>query len=198
MPRGKKGTGEQQQQFEDGEDNAVAARQQDGDVPVQLNEGESSTPPWARKLILDVTSVQNFIKDHLPFIQATTTRTELELASLATRINNAHKNAKKPRTILVKFLLYEDKERILRVSRQRKELFFKSSKFLIFPEYSVDMSRKRMEFNAIKAALHRLIVPFKLLVPARLVVHTGAKTHSYDNPVKARADLPRLLPDIRF
>lgn len=86
----------------------------------------------------------------------------------------------KPCTNLAKLLWFEDKEKIRRASQKNKELSFKSQKFLIFQDYSAAVSRKRMEYNAIKAALHRQDVSFKLLFPACLVVNIGTETHSYD------------------
>lgn len=55
-----------------------------------------------------------------------------------------------------------------------------------------------MEYNAVKAALHHQNVSFKLLFPARLIVKIGMKTYSYDTVTKARGELLRLMPTIRF
>lgn len=239
-------------------------------------------------MILELGSVQREMNEHLPTIQATTSRIESELSSLASRINQAeqrisdvedqlaplsaiHKaleiwtkelsqkvdylenysrgnnlrivnipesmegsNIKtfttdllreilqipedqpapelervhrlgsqrgqndKPHTILLKLLRFEDKERILGASRKSKELTFKSQKFFIFQDYSATVSRKRMAYNTVKAALHQHNIPFKLIFPARLVVKMGTETRSYDTLAKAKEELSHLLPAVRF
>lgn len=52
---------------------------------VYNNEQPVSTPPWAQNIILELGSVQQRMAEHLPIIQTTTTKVELELSSLATR-----------------------------------------------------------------------------------------------------------------
>lgn len=48
-----------------------------------------TAPLWAQKMILELGLVQREMKEHLPTIQATTSRIESELSSLASRINQA-------------------------------------------------------------------------------------------------------------
>uniref|UniRef100_A0A3Q3E900 L1 transposable element RRM domain-containing protein n=1 Tax=Labrus bergylta TaxID=56723 RepID=A0A3Q3E900_9LABR len=50
---------------------------------------EEPCPPWAEKIIQEITSVQEKINIHLPTIQATTARIESELASLTNCITTA-------------------------------------------------------------------------------------------------------------
>ena len=262
----------------------------DADDPETENDNEQpvSTPLWAQKIILELGSVQQRMEEHLPTIQATTTRIETELSGLATRITQAEQRIsdvedqlsplaakckkleastsdlaqkvdylenysrrnnlrivnipenmegatiktftadllkavlqipadqlapelervhrlgaergqnEKPRTILLKLLRFEDKERILKASRKSKELVFRSQKFFIFQDYSVAVSRRRMEYNTIKAALHQRSIPFRVLFPARLLVKIGPKSYSFDSPSKAKEELSHLLPDARF
>ena len=274
-------------------DASASLLQQDGGSTVaktsEDNREQSDTvPPWAQRMIQELGSVQQKIQEHLPTIQATTTRIESELTSLATRVNQAEQRIsdmedtlsplsagykalesstsvlaqrveylenysrrnnlrlvnipegmegtniksfatdllkdilripddqtapevervhrlgpqrgqnEKPRTILLRLQRFEDREKILRASRMNKELSFKSQKFLIFQDFSAEVSRRRMEYKPIKAALHERNIPFKLLFPARLVVKIGTQTHSFDTPSKAKAELSRLKPTIRF
>lgn len=60
----------------------------------------------------------------------------------------------KPRTILLRLLRFEYKKRILGALWKSRTLTFKSQKFFIFQDYSSTVSRKRMEYNVVKAALH--------------------------------------------
>lgn len=50
-------------------------------------EHSNIVPPWAQKMILELSSVQQKIKEHLPTIQATTSKIEAELSGLAIRID---------------------------------------------------------------------------------------------------------------
>ena len=71
-----------------------------------------------------------------------------------------------PRPILVKLLSLEDKQQILRLSREKKELKYKSNRVHIFPDISAGLVLKRRQFDNIKKKLSELNMKYSLLYPA--------------------------------
>lgn len=75
-----------------------------------------------------------------------------------------------PRPILVKFLHFQDKLKILRFAREKNELVYKGSRVHIYPDFSAGVMEKRRLFNPIKKRLRDLGIKYALLYPATLRV----------------------------
>ncbi|KAL7383682.1 hypothetical protein ABVT39_021618 [Epinephelus coioides] len=87
-----------------------------------------------------------------------------------------------PRPILVKFLLLQDKVKILRLAKAKKELFFSGVRIYIYPDYSAAVLQKWREFNNIKKKLRELNIKYSLLYPATLKVTTNGKSRLFCCP----------------
>ncbi|KAL7846627.1 hypothetical protein SRHO_G00216070 [Serrasalmus rhombeus] len=74
----------------------------------------------------------------------------------------------KPRVMIVLFHSFQDKEWVMRKSRD--ELVYKGNRLGFFPDYSTELSRRRAAFQPVKAILFQRGVRFTLLYPARLRV----------------------------
>lgn len=85
----------------------------------------------------------------------------------------------KPRTILVKLLHFEDKVKILRLVRERKQLHYNGNQILIFPDYSAELLKRRISFNPVKKKLRELNLKFSLRYPSRLFVWIEGKEHQF-------------------
>lgn len=87
-----------------------------------------------------------------------------------------------PRPILVKFSHFQDKLKILRLSREKRELLFNGSRVHIFPDFSASLVQKRREFDLHKKKLLAMDFKYSLLFPCTLkVIHEG-KTRLFRSP----------------
>lgn len=120
--------------------------------------------------------------------------TGTEVFSSPPEIERAHRSLgprpgdgdrEKPRTFIVKFLRYQDKERVLRWARQHK-LDYGGCVLRVYPDISASLAKKRAAFNGVKNSLYRDGIKFRLLHPARLQVSFRNGTYMFDTPQKAQ------------
>lgn len=72
-----------------------------------------------------------------------------------------------PRPILVKFLHFQDKVRILRLARERRELTYMGAHVHIYPDFSAGLIKKCRQFDAVKKKLCAADIKYSLLYPVR-------------------------------
>lgn len=80
-----------------------------------------------------------------------------------------------PRPILVKFQLFQDKVKILRLAREMKELSYKGTRVHIYPDFSAGLIKKRRQFDAVKKKLRAVDIKYSLLYPSTLRVMVQGK-----------------------
>lgn len=78
-----------------------------------------------------------------------------------------------PRPILVRFLSFQDKVNILRLSRQKGELFINKTRIHFYPDYSAELVKQRREFEPIKKKLWDMNMEYSLLYPSVLRINCG-------------------------
>ncbi|CAL1584216.1 unnamed protein product [Knipowitschia caucasica] len=89
-----------------------------------------------------------------------------------------------PRTFMVCFHYFQEKEKALRWAREH-ELKYKGCSLRVYPDLSAALAKKRAAFNAIKHELYERKIIFHLLHPARLRVRVGDETRVFDTPKDA-------------
>ncbi len=98
-----------------------------------------------------------------------------------------HNSRASPRTILVKFSHFQDKLRIMKLAREKKELLFNGTRVHIFPDFSASLVQQRREYDSHKKKLRDLDIQYSLLFPCTLkVVHEG-KTRLFRSPEEVEA-----------
>lgn len=82
-----------------------------------------------------------------------------------------------PRPILVKFLHFQDKVKILRLAREKKDLLYKGTRVHIYPDFSAGLIKKRRQFDDVKKKLRAVDIKYSLLYPCtlRVMVHGKPK-----------------------
>lgn len=92
----------------------------------------------------------------------------------------------RPRTFMVCFHRFQEKERALRWARQH-ELKYHGTVLRVYPDLSTALAKRRAAFNAVKQSLYQKGVRFQLLYPARLRVMFGEDTRHFETPEEAKA-----------
>uniref|UniRef100_A0A3B3H8H7 L1 transposable element RRM domain-containing protein n=1 Tax=Oryzias latipes TaxID=8090 RepID=A0A3B3H8H7_ORYLA len=90
-----------------------------------------------------------------------------------------------PRPILVRFLHFQDKLNILRLSRDKKELLFKGNRVHIYPAFSAGFMEKRRLFTTVKKKLRDLDIEYAMQYPATLRVQVAGKRLFFRSPDEA-------------
>lgn len=92
-----------------------------------------------------------------------------------------------PRPILIKLQHFQDKIKILRLAREKKELFYNGSRIYIFPDYSAELMRRRKAFNPVKQRLRELKLKYSLRFPSTLSVMVNGHEETFSDPKVAEA-----------
>ncbi|KAL7884461.1 hypothetical protein AOLI_G00072310 [Acnodon oligacanthus] len=77
-------------------------------------------------------------------------------------------DSNKSRPFIILFHSFQDKERVLR--RSRDGVSFRGHNIRFFQDYSADLSQRQAAFHTVKAVLYKEGVQFSMLYPARLRV----------------------------
>ncbi|RXN18146.1 LINE-1 type transposase domain-containing 1 [Labeo rohita] len=98
-----------------------------------------------------------------------------------------------PRPMIVRFLRFQMREEILRLSREHGELHYKESKILIFPDFSAELKKRRDQFKSVKADLHGADVKFRMLYPCRPLISFNGESRSFATPNAASKFLTTVI-----
>lgn len=90
-----------------------------------------------------------------------------------------------PRAILVRFLRFQDRERIVEAARRMGKLQWNDHHIMIFPDYSKLVAEKRAKFKQCKQLLHQKKIGFSLRYPAVLVVKLARGKEEFSDPKRA-------------
>lgn len=92
----------------------------------------------------------------------------------------------RPRTIVVCFHYYTDKQKVLDTSKAKGNLLYNGRPVHIFPDVSPEVGKLRAAFTGVKKMFRDAGVTYSLFFPARLVVTFDGTRHSFDSPQAAR------------
>lgn len=108
------------------------------------------------------------------------------------KVDRAHRILKpkpaegeKARTIIAKMHHDRDKDRILRLSREQGQLFYKGSRVFIFPDYTAEVMTQRRAFADVMKTLREAGVKYSLRFPAKLRIEHNSTVKTYDTPGEA-------------
>lgn len=92
-----------------------------------------------------------------------------------------------PRALIMRFLNFKDKERVIRAARAKGKVMFKEQEVKFFQDVSRETHIKRKRFDEVKQQLKALNVQYGILHPARLRVTHAGRSQIFDTPEDAAA-----------
>lgn len=101
----------------------------------------------------------------------------------------------RPRVIIMKFLNYADRSRVMKAARSKGEILYDNQRVMFFPDVSADLVRRRKVFDAVKKELASLSIPtlrYGIIHPAKLLVTVKGKRHIFDTAAGAKDFVHRL------
>uniref|UniRef100_A0A3B4VAQ2 L1 transposable element RRM domain-containing protein n=1 Tax=Seriola dumerili TaxID=41447 RepID=A0A3B4VAQ2_SERDU len=101
--------------------------------------------------------------------------------------------AKSPRPILVKFHYFQDKLKIMKLSREKKEpLQYKGVRVSIYLDFSAGLVQRRRGFDAVKKKLRDQDFKYAMIYPCTLRVAHAGKTQFFHTPDEVERFLGEL------
>lgn len=104
------------------------------------------------------------------------------------------RNGERPRAMIIRLHYYSDKEKILKLSRDKGRLVYDGSPVHIFPDMSPEVGRQRAAFNSVKTRLRSAGIPYSLFFPAKLVVTMNGSRHAFTDPHEAEKYIQTNAP----
>lgn len=90
-----------------------------------------------------------------------------------------------PTLVVARLLHYKDRDHLLAAARATGPYNVGNGRVTLFPDYTLEVQRKRASFLAVKKALRDEGLQYSLMFPARLRVTLNEKTHFHDSPEEA-------------
>lgn len=90
-----------------------------------------------------------------------------------------------PRPVLMKLLHFRDRDTLLRVAREKGDLSINGHRVSLYPDFSGEIQKKRMQFVDIKKRLRNIGVPYSMQYPAKLRIAAMNTTHFFESPKAA-------------
>uniref|UniRef100_H3B4E2 L1 transposable element RRM domain-containing protein n=1 Tax=Latimeria chalumnae TaxID=7897 RepID=H3B4E2_LATCH len=116
-----------------------------------------------------------FLQEVLPKLLGLADGTQLEVERAHRTLGTRPEAGQRPHPFIVKFLRFQDKERIIHKARERGTLEWEGNKILIFPDLSKELQEKRRRFLDVKKQLREKEVKYGLFYPATLKIFLGVK-----------------------
>uniref|UniRef100_A0A672Z1F5 L1 transposable element RRM domain-containing protein n=1 Tax=Sphaeramia orbicularis TaxID=375764 RepID=A0A672Z1F5_9TELE len=102
--------------------------------------------------------------------------------------------ASRPRPILVKFLSFQDKVKIMRLAKEKGDLVFEGNAIHIYPDFSLGIVKKRHKYDAVKRKLPAADIKYSLLYPYTLRVMVKGKPKLFRSSKEAEDFFQDLSP----
>lgn len=103
------------------------------------------------------------------------------------------KPGERPRAIIARFHYYSDKEKILKLSRNKGRLYYKGSPVHIFPDVSPEVGKLRAAFNPVKAKLRAAGINYSLFYPAKLAITMDGIRYTFEHPREAEKFIEKKI-----
>lgn len=125
---------------------------------------------------MEGTDMCNFLEGWLSAVlgDAVTPIPVIERAHRIGQVNSARFSA--PRSIVIKFLNYKDREKTLRAARKLKEVRYENHRVSFFPDLSAETRQHQRQFDGVKAQFRSMNIRYGMLYPTHLVItHDGQR-----------------------
>lgn len=103
------------------------------------------------------------------------------------------KQGERPRGIIARFHYFSDKEKILKLSRNKGRLYYKGSPVHIFPDLSPEVAKLRAAFNPVKAKLRAAGINYSLFYPAKLAITLDGIRYTFEHPRDAEKFIEKKI-----
>lgn len=97
-----------------------------------------------------------------------------------------------PRTLIMKFLSYKDKEAVVRAAKSKGQILYKNHHVRLYQDVAAGLHKKQKEFDEARRQLRSLGLRYGIIPPARLIVTHKGRSHIFNNPSEAEDFIRRI------
>uniref|UniRef100_A0A087YRQ6 L1 transposable element RRM domain-containing protein n=1 Tax=Poecilia formosa TaxID=48698 RepID=A0A087YRQ6_POEFO len=103
----------------------------------------------------------------------------------AHRLGPRKDGASRPRALIMKFLNFREKQAVIRVAREKKDIFYKDKRVHFYPDLATGLHQQRKKFDPIREVLRNLNIRNGITYPATLLVTYENETLAFKTPEEA-------------
>lgn len=100
-----------------------------------------------------------------------------------------------PRTLIMKFLNYKDKEAVMRAARMKRQILYKNQPVRFYPDMATEMHKKVRAFGEARRQLRALGLRYGMIPPARLIVTYKDRSHIFNSADEAEDFIKNIEQD---
>lgn len=134
-----------------------------------------------------------FIADLIPTVLGATSFPHSIKVDRGHRIGRLTNDSARPRVLIARIHHFPEKETIIRLARAQQPLRYEGARIYIYPDYPVEVMKKRQAFDGVLKKLRGSGVVYGLYYPARLRVSHGSTDKSFLSPCEAERFVDSFL-----
>lgn len=113
----------------------------------------------------------------------------------AHRVGPAREPGAPPRTLIMKFLNFKEKQAVVMAAKTTKDIQHKGKKVRFFPDIATGLHQLRKQFDSVRQELRNRGIRHGLIHPAKLLVTYKERSHTFKTPAEARKFLEKIQED---
>lgn len=100
-----------------------------------------------------------------------------------------------PRTIIMRFLNYKQKEMVLKAAKSKKDVFYKNQRVRFYADVAAEVHRQRKQFDVVRDQLRQLGVRHGIISPSTLVLTYKERVYKFNSPAEAKIFVSKIQKD---
>lgn len=109
----------------------------------------------------------------------------IERAHRIGTLTNIHSRTTRPRTLIMKFLNFRDKERVLRAARVKGNVLYNNEQVRFHPDLSAGIHKMQRDYDDVRKRLRdKGIQKHRIIFPARLLLTHGERSYTFQTPAE--------------
>ena len=106
-----------------------------------------------------------------------------------------HDTNSAPRTLIMKFLNYKDKEAVMRAARAKQQILYKNQRVRFYHDTTAETHKRLKEFEEARRQLRSLGLRHGMSHPARLIVTYKDRSHIFNSADEAEHFIKKIQSD---
>ncbi|KAL0195450.1 hypothetical protein M9458_009022, partial [Cirrhinus mrigala] len=111
----------------------------------------------------------SFLEKWIPEVLDAVTLQSSDIIERAHRIRQMKDSKALPRTLIMRFLNYKDKQAVIAAARAKKDIWYKNQQIRFYADLATEMHQLRKQFDPIRQELCDLGIRHGVVHPARLL-----------------------------
>lgn len=100
-----------------------------------------------------------------------------------------------PRTLIMKFLNYKDKQAVIAATRAKKDIRYKDQQVRFYTDLATGIHQLRKQFDPVHQELRNLGIRHGVIHPARLLVTHNERTLTFKTPTEVQEFIKKIQKD---